>query len=306
MTRKTREQVHELGFVELVAMNLDLQSLQGELPSDFTLDHLVEHAARVSYSGSTRVRDRANLLDYLMRHRHTSPFEQVNFTFRIRAPLYIVQQFLRHRTARVNQESARYSVLDDVAYTPEVFRLQDQHNKQASADPVDPEMDEHLRGLYWQATEGALSAYDQLIGAGVSREQARGVIPHATYTTFVWQIDLHNLMHFLNLRLDSHAQAEIRDYAASILALARPWAPLSFDAWENHVRYAITLSRDEQAVVMGAMGIVELERLESEVEASFLSGSRKRELFEKIDSMQANSLEIWEARLHQNEQVAAD
>jgi thymidylate synthase (FAD) len=293
-TRTTRLDTGS-GSVELVGVNIDLQSLQGIIPSDFTLDHLVEQAARVSYSNETKKsRSTAGLIDYLMRHQHTSPFEQVNFTFKVRAPLFVVQQLLRHRTARLNQESARYSVLDDVAYTPEVFRGQHQHNKQGSGEAIDQEMDEHVRERYWTATETALGIYNELLEAGVSREQARGVVPHATYTSLVWQIDLHNLFRFLKLRLDAHAQLEIRQLAQAIYQIARPWAPLSFESWENHVLNAVTLSADEQAYLLGSLAGIDIEKVERGIQYTPLSDSRKRELGGKFEQMCATSFDFWD------------
>jgi thymidylate synthase (FAD) len=281
VNRPRAEQLGEHGSVELVGISLDLLELDsGFDPDSFTLDAAIERAARVSYAQETRsVRDTAGLLDYLMRHRHTSPFEQVSLKFKIRAPLFVIQQMLRHRTAKLNQESARYSVIEDDVYVPTRFRSQGSQNKQGSDSPLDESAQDTARELYRSATGLAQEHYQQLLELGVARELARGVIPHATYSTLVWQMDLHNLMHFLKLRLDAHAQEEIRDVAWAVYDLARPWAPLTFAAWENHVLNAVTLSKDEFRIVRS---LIDSDTLAQRLESSTLSASRRRELLEKL------------------------
>lgn len=246
------------------------------IPEDMTVDAAIARAARISYqAGTSRSRSDAGLIDYLMRHRHTSPFEMVEFKFSVKAPLFVVQQLLRHRTASVNQESARYSVLENEFYVPEEWRAQDKVNKQGSDGYIDDEQARRMSVFYNQFIAAAYQVYGEMIGSGVSREMARLVLPASIYTKLVWKIDLHNLLHFLKLRMDSHAQQEIREYAQAIYQLIQPLAPLTLKAWTNHVLEAVTLSRDELEIVAGSL-------YAHRVADAKLTPNRKRELEDKL------------------------
>lgn len=251
------------------------------LPEDMTVDAAIARAARISYGeGTARKRSDAGLIDYLVRHRHTSPLEQVSFQFSIKAPLFVVQQFLRHRTAKVNQESARYSILGQDYYVPKTWRKQDTVNRQGSDGelPEDSNLAAWSFYEYEQAMSHAFMTYKMLLNAGVARELARMVLPSSTYTKLVWQMDLHNLLHFLNLRLDPHAQWEIRQYAEAIHELIKPLAPLTLKAWENHVRGSLTFSVDE-------LEMMQLSLNGDMFAESSMSDSRKQELLAKLQSM---------------------
>jgi thymidylate synthase (FAD) len=206
-------------------------------------DAAIVQAARVSYGAGTKTPsdDRA-LIRYLMRHWHTTPFEMVEFKFLIRCPIFVARQWLRHRTASVNELSARYSVMPDEFYLPETLRTQSGTNKQGS----EADLDAPLLLLKQKAScDLAFHTYDELLAKGVSRELARTHLPMSTFTEFFWKIDLHNLMHFLQLRMDDHAQKEIRDLATKVFELIKPIVPVTCEAFEDFRLGSVSLSRQE-------------------------------------------------------------
>lgn len=194
-------------------------------------DSRIVQAARVSYGAGTKtLREDNKLIHYLMRNQHMSPFEMVDFTFHIKAPIFIARQWFRHRTASVNEISARYSVMADQFYVP-VARKQSPTNKQGSGGPVDNP--QRCHDLYNQAYSAAYAAYSALLEEGVSREQARLVLPVGLYTEFYWKQNLRNLLHLLHLRLDGHAQDEAQQYAQAILGIIEPVVPVTVAAWRQ-------------------------------------------------------------------------
>ena len=255
-------------------------------------DSSIVQAARVSYGKGTKtIREDKQLIDYLMRHRHTSPFEMVEFKFHVRAPIFVARQWFRHRTASVNEVSLRYSKAAHAYYVPESWRLQSSSNKQGSESQLDAEQAEAMTDLYVTNVDDALNVYEYLLEVGVAREQARTLLPLGLYTEFYWKQDLHNLLHFLKLRLDAHAQWEIRQYAQAIYELIKVHVPLTIEAWENHVLKAVSLSADEQAVLIEALLMLDVDMrvLENELkrvakERGFRA-SRTKELVNKLDQM---------------------
>ncbi|GGN01760.1 flavin-dependent thymidylate synthase [Thermus composti] len=240
-------------------------------------DRAIVQAARVSYGEGTKtVREDAALIDYLMRHRHTSPFEMVVFKFHVKAPLFVARQWFRHRTASVNEVSGRYSVLKEEFYEPETFRRQAKGNKQASEGAFH---DEEALALLKGVEEEAYRAYQALLERGVAREMARMVLPLNLYTEFYWKQDLHNLFHFLKLRLAPEAQWEIRAYAKAIAEILKERVPLAWQAFEEHVLHGATLSRTE---LRALKGLLTPEVYEEALKALGLSGSRLREALEKV------------------------
>lgn len=182
-------------------------------------DSAVVQAARVSYgAGTKQVSDDRTLIRYLLRHRHTTPFEMVEVKLLVRVPMDCWRQWIRHRSANVNEYSTRYSVAIDAMQTtaPDEWRMQAQQNRQGSGDPLPSDIGEQLTQDEAAFQRSARTLYEHRLQAGVAREQARKDLPLATYTEAYWKIDLHNLLHFLALRMDSHAQSEIRDYATII------------------------------------------------------------------------------------------
>ena len=240
-------------------------------------DASVVQAARVSYGEGTKtVREDAALIDYLMRHRHTSPFEMVEFKFHVKAPIFVVRQWFRHRTASVNEVSGRYSVLKEEFYEPSAWRRQAKDNKQGSeGEFADGEALALLKGVEWEAYR----AYQALLEKGIAREMARMVLPLNLYTEFYWKQDLHNLFHFLALRLDPHAQLEIRQYAKAIAEIVKAHVPLAWQSFEEHVLRGAHLSRAELEALRR---LLTPEAYEEALRALGLSGSRVREALEKV------------------------
>ncbi len=240
-------------------------------------DRAIVQAARVSYGEGTKTyREDKALIDYLMRHRHTSPFEMVEFKFHVKAPLFVVRQWFRHRTASVNEISGRYSILKEEFYEPEAWRRQAKENKQASEGGFqDEEAVSHLR----EAQRTAYRTYQALLEKGVAREMARMVLPLSLYTEFYWKQDLHNLFHFLKLRLDPHAQWEIRQYAQAIAEIVKARVPMSWESFEEHVLEGATLSRTELSALRG---LLTPEAYAEALKALGLSERRVKEALEKV------------------------
>ena len=216
-------------------------------------DRRIVQAARVSYGAGTKsYRQDKGLINYLLRNRHTSPFEQVVLTFHTKMPLFVARQWVRHRTARLNEISGRYSVMEPEFYLPEPGQIaaQSSDNKQGrEATPMGTRECETVRRTLSAVHDQAYEAYQRLLELGVARELARVVLPLSLYTEWYWQIDLHNLFHFLELRCDPHAQYEIRAYAETILDITRKVCPLATQAFEEHIRGGVTYSRTEQRVL---------------------------------------------------------
>ena len=213
-------------------------------------DERVVQAARVSYGAGTRsYREDAALIDYLLRNRHTSPFEQVVMTFHVKLPIFVARQWIRHRTARVNEISARYSVMKDEFYIPpaEDVSLQSTDNKQGRGASLDEGAAEEIRASFQEGQKSAYGDYSALIEKGLARELARINLPLSLYTEWYWQMDLHNLFHFIELRLHPHAQKEIRLYAQVLLDIARTVAPRCCEAFELHTLGGTSFSRAEMA-----------------------------------------------------------
>jgi len=216
-------------------------------------DDSIVRAARVSYGkGTTRVREDRALIRYLMRHHHTTPFEMCEITLHVRVPMDAWRQWIRHRTANVNEYSTRYSEAIDAAETtdPSKWRAQSTTNKQGSGGflPLD-------QGILLSSQEARVQSemrevYKSRLEAGVAREQARKDLPLSTYTEAYWKIDLHNLFHFLQLRMDSHAQVEIRSYADVIgKSIVSWWCPVAWDAFVDYRLNALQLTSLEVKIV---------------------------------------------------------
>jgi thymidylate synthase (FAD) len=216
-------------------------------------DDAVVQAARVSYGeGTRRVSDDRTLIRYLMRHRHTTPFEMAEIKLLVRVPMDTWRQWIRHRTASVNEYSTRYSLAIDAAQTTahDQWRGQSQSNRQGSQGALDPQLGLLLTQRETEFQDEARALYEQRIELGVAREQARKDLPLSTYTEAYWKINLHNLLHFLALRMDSHAQIEIRSYAHAIgREIVAPLFPLCWQAFVDYRLSALSLSGPEVQVV---------------------------------------------------------
>jgi len=216
-------------------------------------DRAVVEAARVSYGEGTRaVSDDRTLIRYLMRHQHTTPLEMVELKFLVRVPMDCWRQWIRHRTASVNETSTRYSVAIDAAQqTPaDAWRRQAQTNRQGSEGQIEQSLGEELSAEEAALQQQARNVYLRRLDCGVAREQARKDLPLSTYTEAYWKIDLHNLLHFLQLRMDVHAQLEIRRYAETMgREIVAPLLPLVWEAFVDYRVHGMALSRLEQEVV---------------------------------------------------------
>lgn len=196
-------------------------------------DSRIVEAARVSYGSPSKGEEAdKKLLNYLLKNRHTSPFEQCSITFNIKFPIFLMRQFVRHRTFRLNEWSGRYSELADQFYRPEKWRGPDPKNKQGSIEFADSNgtRDRILTNAYTDAYQ----AYKDLLLSGVAKELARIVLPVGIYTEIYVNCDLHNLMHFLRLRLDPHAQKEIQDVAQAMAMIAHRLFPWTMDAFNRY------------------------------------------------------------------------
>jgi len=213
-------------------------------------DARIVQAARVSYGEGTRtVREDKELIDYLLRHGHTSPFEQVIITIHAKMPIFVARQWVRHRTARLNELSGRYSEMLDEFYVPEPERIkpQDTFNRQSSLEEgeVPPELQKKVIEIITRDQRTVYTAYREMLDDGISRELSRINLPLSLYTQWYWQIDLHNLFHFLKLRMDKHAQWEIRQYANALARIAKAVAPWAYESFEDHILYGANFSRTE-------------------------------------------------------------
>ena len=213
-------------------------------------DERIVQAARVSYGKGTKTyREDSGLINYLLRNEHTSPFEQVILTFHIKLPIFVARQWIRHRTARVNEISGRYSVMDPEFYVPENAHIafQSIDNKQGrAADDVDPWLLQEVSAMLEASHQEAYKHYEWLLNQNIARELARVVLPLSLYTEWYWQIDLHNLLRFLRLRLDAHAQLEIRKYAEVLYTIGKTICPAVFEAFDEHVLSAVHFSKTEK------------------------------------------------------------
>jgi len=213
----------------------------------------IERAARVSYGAGTRqVSKTRGLIRYLRRHKHTTPSEMVELKFHCCMPIFIARQWIRHRTANVNEYSGRYSIMPDTFYRPTVeeVRKQSKANRQGGEERFEDESRTAAEFVkFLEDSEALYERYSKLTEAGVSRELARIGLPVSVYTQWYWKCDLHNLLHFLMLRADPHAQYEIRAYADVMLETVKRWVPLTYQAFEDYSRGGLQLSAQGLAVV---------------------------------------------------------
>ena len=230
--------IHEHGFIALV------DAMPRLVPEGQTADSAIVQSARVSYGQGTKmVSEDRGLVRYLMRHRHSTPFEMVEFKFHIAMPIFIARQWIRHRTANVNEYSARYSIMPDRFYRPDIenVRKQSKSNRQGGEGPIDAGTAEEFLKLL-ESAEANYAKYLDLTERGVARELARAVLPVSVYTEWYWKCDLHNIFHFLSLRMDPHAQIEIQDYAKAMYELIKPIVPVACEAFEDYRLNAMHLT----------------------------------------------------------------
>ncbi len=216
-------------------------------------DSSIVQAARVSYGEGTKtVRDDEGLIRYLYRHAHTTPFEMVELKFLARMPIFVARQWIRHRTASVNEYSARYSIVPDSYYVPslDAIGVQSTSNRQGRQDGGLTESQRaEIASAIEKNSKEAYALYDRLIGQGLARELARMVLPVNFNTEWYWKSNLHNTLHFLKLRLDPHAQYEIRQYAVQMAEIVKIVVPVAYRAFEDFLLEGVQLSNKEQAAV---------------------------------------------------------
>jgi thymidylate synthase (FAD) len=247
-------------------------------------DNAVVQAARVSYGkGTKKVSEDKGLIHYLMRHRHSTPFEMCEIKFHVKLPIFVARQWIRHRTANVNEYSARYSILDREFYipAPEQLAAQSVANRQGRGDVLTGAEAARVLDILKQDSTSAYDHYAEMLNEseagetidaekqGLARELARMNLSLNFYTQWYWKIDLYNFMHFLSLRADPHAQYEIRVYAEAMLDVLRKWVPLTADAFDQHRLHATTLSKN-------ALGAIK-RMLKGETVTLETSGLGKRE-----------------------------
>jgi len=252
--------VHDHGHVALIDVMPRL------VPEGRFADYRVVQAARVSYGKGlgTSVADRG-LLRYLLRHHHTSPFEMVKFTFHLKMPIFVARQWIRHRTANVNEYSGRYSQMPDEFYIPEQIRFQSSDNMQGSQVVDNPDYVSHDFNETIKLNQDVYHAYERMItNEHIARELARIVLPLNNYTEMYWTMDLSNLLKFLQLRMDSHSQLEIRDYATAIYKLIAPLVPDTVEAFRDFSQESLTLTRMEVNAISDGSLVVTGSKREKE------------------------------------------
>lgn len=245
---RIEESVLDGGFIALVDIMPRL------VPKGKTADYAIAQAARTSYGrGTKQVTEDEGLIRYLMRHKHTTPFEFCELKFHVRMPIFVARQWIRHRTASVNEYSARYSVVPDDFYIPSSVEQQSTYNKQGRGGESSENDAQNFISECKNISENSYKSYKSAIDAGVSREIARIVLPVNAYTEWYWKSDLHNVFHFLKLRMDSHAQMEIRVYAEAMYRLIKPYFPIACAAFEDYRLNSFELSSLEaEAIISGS------------------------------------------------------
>lgn len=256
-------------------------------------DSAIVQAARVSYGrGTSQTRDDRGLIRYLIRHRHSTPLEMCEIKFHVKLPIFVARQWIRHRTANVNEYSARYSILDREFYLPEPAQLaaQSSTNRQGREELLSPAQAEAVRELLRADAQRCYDHYEQLLNEGpearparledpqLARELARMNLTLNFYTQWYWKVDLHNLLHFLSLRMDPHAQYEIRVYADAMGELCKRWVPHAWEAFCDYRLEAASLSRQELLAVKAL-----LRGEPPDYRALGISAREQRELCHKLD-----------------------
>ncbi len=215
-------------------------------------DDAIVQSARVSYGkGTSKLSQDRGLIRYLMRHRHTTPFEMVEFKFHCKMPIFVARQWVRHRTANINEYSLRYSEARDEFYypNPDHIEFQSSINKQGRMGEVDSDLKKKVQNYFKEISERSFEIYSELNEAGVARELARAILPVNLYTEWYWKNDLHNLLHFIGLRSDGHAQYEIRVFSDAMASFVKEVAPFAWEAYQDYVVKGMRFSKIEQSIL---------------------------------------------------------
>lgn len=220
-------------------------------------DASIVQAARVSYGlGTKSVSEDRGLIRYLMRHQHTTPFEMVELKFHVKLPIFVARQWIRHRTASVNEYSGRYSIMPDEFYVPrpEDVTLQSRSNRQGGGDGVEPAVAAEVVRILETEQRRVRAGYDRMVELDIRRELARINLGVSQYTEWYWKNDLHNVFRFLQLRMDPHAQYEIRVYAEAMAQIVRAVVPIAWEAFEDYQLHAVRFSRLELDALATLLG----------------------------------------------------
>jgi thymidylate synthase (FAD) len=253
-------------------------------------DNAIVDAARISYGMGTKKRSNdENLIRYLMRNNHTSPFEMVEFKFHLKMPIFVARQHIRHRTASVNEMSGRYSIMSEEFYIPDItdIGIQSSDNKQGRETENNKETDwgENIQKKMKEITKKTYETYNDLINENLARELARTVLPVSNYTQMIWKIDLNNLLKYLKLRLDSHAQKEIRLMAELMLLSIEPFVPKTIKAFKDYHLNSIAFSSIELDILKKGMNINDnLPKILEEAKEK-LSKTELKEFLEKMNKL---------------------
>ncbi|MBI5021376.1 MAG: FAD-dependent thymidylate synthase [Ignavibacteriales bacterium] len=283
MAHVTNPQAEEILDKEFKCLNAGFVRLVDYMGGDES----IVQAARVSYGKGTKsVNEDRILLRYLMRHMHTTPFEMVELKFHVKLPIFVARQWIRHRTANVNELSGRYSIMKDEFYIPsaDTVKKQSVNNKQGRSDEeISPELQQKILNILLQDQQTSYNHYEELLSDNIARELARVNLPLSLYTEWYWKIDLHNLLHFLHLRMDKHAQFEIRIYAETIGEIVRYVAPMAWEAFEDYVFYGERFSRAELKAIAENLDIQKITK--EYLEKYNLKGLEADEFLEKLKKL---------------------
>jgi len=271
-TKPVRINIHEHGYVELVDY----------LGSDKRICETARCSNQLE-DETKSLKEDENLIDYLIRMKHTSPLEMVSFTFVVEMPIFVMRQWVRHRTAKLNEWSGRYTQLPNKMFLPEEFPMQSKSNKQGRSAEVSA-LSEQLLVDYEENMNQSYDLYERAVEAGVAKELARINLPLATYTKIYWTMDLHNLFHFLSLRMAPDAQKEIRAYAEAILDLIRPIVPLACKAFEKWILNG-RLMASHEVEIFKALLIKDRSKEDVEILLTNLGMTDKRDIRILLDKL---------------------
>lgn len=250
-------------------------------------DKAIENAARISYGAGTRKKtETQGLINYLMKHNHTSPFEMCEIKLHVKLPIFVARQWVRHRTASINEYSSRYSVLQEEFHIPksEDIKAQSTTNKQGRGEMLDGTLSSEIRHKIESNSQSSYDLYKWLVSDDVNmtRELARISLPSNIYTQWIWKTNLHNLLHFIMLRNDSHAQKEIRDYAQLIEWIVMGWVPLTWYSYYIHKKQTISFSAHEVLIIQHALSMPSLDENDKPCWAESFSMREWKEFVKKI------------------------
>ncbi len=289
MAHVTNPQAEEVLDKEIKCLNAGFVRLIDYMGGDES----IVQAARVSYGKGTKsVNEDRGLIRYLMRHMHTTPFEMVELKFHVKLPIFVARQWIRHRTANVNEYSGRYSVMKDEFYVPDLGAIhrQSKRNKQGrEIGDVPEELRKRVLDILVSAQVQTYKQYSDMLEEDIARELARIHLPLSLYTEWYWKIDLHNLFHFLSLRMDPHAQHEIRVYGEAIAQVTKKVVPMAWEAFEDYVLGAQKFSRLELCAISGRLDVSSITP--EYLETKGLKGRELEECLEKMKRFQRSAEE---------------